>query len=1269
MKKITLALLLSCLAVGSVFSQCIGTTAYLTRTADNSGNVQSISTCNFGGDYNTVNGLMIGSDYQFTSSAAYITITDLSNNPLAYGPSPVVVNNVSVTSIRLHTHSSPAPSCGTASSCFTTTLQNLTPPPPPVNDVCSGAIAITGDGTLSGSTSLATLDAPGTCNGVSVTAPGVWYSIADVSGTGSTVTINTCSSIGYDTRLSVYSGSCGALTCVTANDDMSPSCPSGSFRSEVTFTTDGSSTYYILVHGYSSNTGNFELNISGFPGVLIGDPPVIACPSNITANNAPGTCGAVVNFSGVAFDTEDGNISSSIIATPASGTVFPVGDTTVTMSVTDSDGNTSTCDFLVTIVDNEVPVAACQDLTVDLDPTTGIATVTAAQVDNGSTDNCEIASMTLDVSTFDCSMIGENTVTLTITDDAGNSTTCTSVVTVQDVTAPEVFCVGGFGIFTVTEDFEAGLPGGWTTVLNTGTCDWMNSSDMPTGDDFPSLAMIFDDDDCGSSAPPSNVSLVSAVYDLTGASNITVGYDVAFQESGDQSFTVEVFDGTAWQQIAFYDADLDPDIQTESFDVSAYVNAAFQVRWTYDDLGGWGWGAGVDNFLLSYEAASGGGLDVYLDADGLATVDPNDLVSGVNEACGYTITAGGAGGGTAGSLTTLFATNNGLNANATVFYDLTVGPNDIEVTSLDVNTDATGIFNLSMYTLVGTHVGNENNAAAWGAPASTGTGTGAGIDNPSNAVLATPITLLANTTYGIAINMDVDVNYTNGTGCPGNQCYDNADIALSLGTAVSGLFTGSVFSPRIWNGTVHYTVGAGSGGLEFTCADLGENIVEVTVTDASGNSSTCMAVVNVIDNTAPVIACGVPNVSTHTEDFEGSTIPSGWTTDIEAGVQDWAFGSGDMPTGGDFPTNAAIFDDDAAGSGQVNRATLLSPSYDLSGALTASVSFDYALQEYLGSGTLSVEVYDGAAWQQVLFADTNTNPTNTGSLDVSSYVNPDFQVRFTYDDEGGWGWGAGIDNFELTYEGAPTGNVVEVELGPDGTATIDPYGLLSDIDEACGIATIAVDVTQVTCADIGTPVMVTVFVSDTSGNIASCVAEVHAVDNLAPVVSCPADQTVDPGAGNLFYILPDYFGTGEATADDNCTDPVTVTSQDPAPGTALPDGVHTIALTATDEYGNTSTCTFELTVTSVIGVDENSLDSGLALYPNPADNVVNLVNRTNISLETMMVYDINGRLVIQPDLRNMHGEQAVDVSALASGVYMVQIIGENASTVKRLIKE
>ena len=74
---------------------------------------------------------------------------------------------------------------------------------------------------------------------------------------------------------------------------------------------------------------------------------------------------------------------------------------------------------------------------------------------------------------------------------------------------------------------------------------------------------------------------------------------------------------------------------------------------------------------------------------------------------------------------------------------------------------------------------------------------------------------------------------------------------------------------------------------------------------------------------APIILCdGEPVNGDFLEEFEGATIPSGWTTEILAGTWDWTFGSGDMPLGPDFPTNAAIFDDDAAGKIRVHKDKL-----------------------------------------------------------------------------------------------------------------------------------------------------------------------------------------------------------------------------------------------------------------------------------------------------------------------------------------------------------
>src|SRR5207247_9464978 len=85
------------------------------------------------------------------------------------------------------------------------------------------------------------------------------------------------------------------------------------------------------------------------------------------------------------------------------------------------------------------PLAVCQDLTVQLDAT-GHATITPDQINNGSSDACGIASLSLDKTSFDCSNVGTNTVTLTVTDNNGNIATCTATVTVIDCVAPVALC-------------------------------------------------------------------------------------------------------------------------------------------------------------------------------------------------------------------------------------------------------------------------------------------------------------------------------------------------------------------------------------------------------------------------------------------------------------------------------------------------------------------------------------------------------------------------------------------------------------------------------------------------------------------------------------------------------------------------------------------------------------------------------------------------------------------------------------------------------------
>ncbi|WP_299584638.1 PKD-like domain-containing protein, partial [uncultured Sunxiuqinia sp.] len=115
-------------------------------------------------------------------------------------------------------------------------------------------------------------------------------------------------------------------------------------------------------------------------------------------------------------------------------------------TVTDNNGNSSTCTATVTIEDTVDPIAVCQNITVQLDAT-GNVTITGSDIDNGSNDNCTASAnltFALDQTNFDCNDLGSNTIRLTVTDEHGNTSTCTAVVTVEDNENPTISCPSSY---------------------------------------------------------------------------------------------------------------------------------------------------------------------------------------------------------------------------------------------------------------------------------------------------------------------------------------------------------------------------------------------------------------------------------------------------------------------------------------------------------------------------------------------------------------------------------------------------------------------------------------------------------------------------------------------------------------------------------------------------------------------------------------------------------------------------------------------------------
>ncbi len=116
-----------------------------------------------------------------------------------------------------------------------------------------------------------------------------------------------------------------------------------------------------------------------------------------------------------------------------------VGNNVIQMQVNDFNGNNSSCNVNVTILDTLKPTTLCKDTTIFLDPD-GLFTINPSFIDAGSQDACGIADITLDQSNFDCSHVGMNKVVLTVTDLHANSSSCEAIITVQDTITPIVLC-------------------------------------------------------------------------------------------------------------------------------------------------------------------------------------------------------------------------------------------------------------------------------------------------------------------------------------------------------------------------------------------------------------------------------------------------------------------------------------------------------------------------------------------------------------------------------------------------------------------------------------------------------------------------------------------------------------------------------------------------------------------------------------------------------------------------------------------------------------
>jgi hypothetical protein len=270
-----------------IFAQCTSPTSFGGVTANNIGTAQTLTNCAFGGEFSPYSGVLAGNTYTFTATGGagnFLTIRQTNGTGVLVtsGLSPLTV--VAPTSGTLAVIVNTNAGCGTDAVCHTISANctSCVPPPPPANDGCGGAIALTAAATptiTSGTSVSATSSgvAISACTGsTSTSALDVWYSFT-ATGTNA-YTVNLAPN--FDAIVAVYSGTCAAPVLVSCVD-AAFGFPSNNESLSLGQLPTGN--YFARVYGWAGASGTFD--ISAVQGSAL--PPVNdACTAAATLTPA-----------------------------------------------------------------------------------------------------------------------------------------------------------------------------------------------------------------------------------------------------------------------------------------------------------------------------------------------------------------------------------------------------------------------------------------------------------------------------------------------------------------------------------------------------------------------------------------------------------------------------------------------------------------------------------------------------------------------------------------------------------------------------------------------------------------------------------------------------------------------------------------------------------------------------------------------------------------------------------------------------------------------
>lgn len=208
----------------------------------------------------------------------------------------------------------------------------------------------------------------------------------------------------------------------------------------------------------------------------------VSPPLTVATQSTPSACGLSCDGS-ISLDISGGALPYGILWNTGANTAdlsgLCPGDYAAT--VTDGQGCSQVLSFVIESADDQAPVLLVENATVALGAD-GTVQVSAADFDNGSSDNCDVINWTLSETDFDCSGLGEHVITLSATDNSGNSAQQSVVLTIVDNIAPTLICPDDLVVGLCNATVEYSLP---IVLDNCDTGAPVLSAGLPSGSDFP----------------------------------------------------------------------------------------------------------------------------------------------------------------------------------------------------------------------------------------------------------------------------------------------------------------------------------------------------------------------------------------------------------------------------------------------------------------------------------------------------------------------------------------------------------------------------------------------------------------------------------------------------------------------------------------------------------------------------------------------------------------------------------------------------------------